>query len=106
MTMVEVVDRAGQAYPGLQGPVHVDAARPGAAPYLPSSQDPVHKGDVRPALPPYRPAGHCVHTDTPPRLYCPATQTAAVAFVDPGAHAYPAAQGPSQLAFVAPNDDP
>lgn len=42
---------------------------------------------------PKRPPGHSVQLPAPTRLYVPAGHTAAVALVDPGAHAYPAVQG-------------
>jgi hypothetical protein len=49
--------------------------------------------------PPYKPALQVLHTLAPTRLYFPAGHTVAVALVEAAEHAYPALQGPLQLAL-------
>ncbi len=44
---------------------------------------------------PKRPAGHGKHAPAPAIAYRPATHSTAVAAVEPGGHANPAAHGPS-----------
>ena len=54
----------------------------------------MHAVVLKPVELPYRPALQLVQAPTPPRLYFPATHTAAVAFTEPAAQKYPAAHGP------------
>ena len=61
---------------------------------------------VRPGLAPYRPAAQLLHDPAPPTLYEPTPHIAAVALVDPAAHAYPALQFPVHVAFTMPDAAP
>ena len=86
LTAVELVDPAGHTYPALQLPEHAAT----------------DMADVDP----YRPGAQFVHTPAPATLYRPAGHIAAVAFVDPAAHAYPAVQSASHTAEDWPTVDP
>ncbi len=83
---VALVDPSAQAYPAAQLPLHAADGSPGTAPYRPAAQD--------------------VHDAAPTSEYLPATQTDAVALVDPSAQAYPAAQLPLQAADDRPGSAP
>jgi hypothetical protein len=120
------VDPAGQAYPAVHGPVHVDTVSPVVDPYRPGSHCPLHAALVSPAVAPYVPEGHCplhwaldnpavapyrpatqsVHDPAPTREYWPTPHCSAVALVDPAAQAYPAVQLPVQAAVGRPAVDP
>ncbi len=71
----------------------VGRKEPGAHAY-PALQLPVQRALVMPDTAPYRPAAQLLQTPAPPKLYCPAGHTIAVALVQPAAHACPALHSP------------
>ena len=77
-------------WPGGQAAA-VGRKEPGAHAY-PALQLPVQRALVMPDTAPYRPAAQLLQTPAPPKLYCPAGHTIAVALVDPATQKYPAAQ--------------
>jgi hypothetical protein len=83
---VALVDPAAQACPAVQLPLHAADGSPGTAPYRPAAQD--------------------VHDAAPASEYLPATQTAAMALVDSGAHMNPAEQLPLHAADDRPGSAP
>jgi hypothetical protein len=85
-TAVGDVDPAAQAYPAVQVPLQSAVGREGAAPHLP--------------------AAHREQVAAPAREYLPATHRRAVGLVDPGAHANPGLQLPSQVAVAWPGTEP
>ena len=99
-------DPATHAYPAEHSPLHPAVVRPVLLPYTPAGHCAVHDAFVRPDVDPYRPTAHALHTPAPALLYCPAGHTAAVALVDPAAHAYPATQLPEHPAVPSPAVDP
>ncbi len=66
----------------------------------------VHAAVDKPDEEPNNPAAHSVHALAPAALYLPALHCAAVAFVDPVAHAYPAVHVPEQDAVDKPAVEP
>jgi hypothetical protein len=79
---VALIDPGTQKYPAVQFPLHAVLVRPGVDPNVP--------------------AGHAAQVPALPTLYWPGMHTAAVAFVDPAAHAYPALQGPLHAGLDRP----
>ncbi len=77
---------SGQAYPGWHGPLHAAVVRPEALPY--------------------RPAAQAVQAPAPPVENLPAGHATAVAMEEAGGQAYPAAQGPEQVAVDNPMEAP
>ena len=100
------MDPAGQKYPAAHDPLHVSTDTPATDPNRPAGHAAVQFDVVSPLLFPNRPAAQSVHTPCRPVLYFPGTHTAAVALVDPAAHAYPAAQSPLHVATDTPGVDP
>ncbi len=96
MTSVAVRDPAGQKYPASHCPLHVSTDTPAADPNRPAGHSAVQFDVVSPVVFPNRPAAQSVHTPCPPTLNFPGRHAAAVAFVDPAAHAYPGAHMPGQ----------
>ena len=108
-TVVAITEPSGQLYPALQAPLQLEVVSSATEPYRPAPHCPEHASVVNPYDEPYWPASHGKQKSTPktpPRLYRPGVQIDAVAFVDPAAHAYPAAQGPVHDKSVKPLDDP
>jgi hypothetical protein len=105
-TAVELVELTGHAYPAVQFPEHAAVVSPDDDPKVPAGHGAVHDADGKPPVAPYSPALQLVHTPAPPRLYVPAGHTAAVAFVDPAGHQYPAVQFPVHAAEVMPIVEP
>ncbi len=62
----------------------------------------MHAAVGSPDVLPYRPALQSLHDPAPDKLYFPTLHTAAVEFVDPATHAYPAVQFPLHDAVVRP----
>jgi hypothetical protein len=100
--VVPLVDPAGQAYPAMHAPEHVEAVRPEKEPKRPGSHGPEHDGDVAAGLLPYVPAGHMLQAKAPSKLYLPVGHCDAVGLLDPATQAYPALQGPEQLGETCP----
>ncbi len=84
---VELVELAGQAYPGEHAPSQLEFVCPGVAPYLPAAQEPLQAADASPGEAPNRPAEQVVQVEDPAPLYFPAGHWRAVEVVDPAAHA-------------------
>jgi hypothetical protein len=101
---VQVPAPANEYWPARHGAA-VGLADPATQKY-PAVQLPVQVATVMAEELPNSPAGHGVHTPAPDRLYCPATQIAAVELVDPATHAYPAVHSPLHAAVLRPDTDP
>lgn len=90
MEAVLLVEFAGQAYPGEQGPLQAAVVSPVALPKVPAGQTPLQTAVGSPVEFPKVPTGHAVHATAPLRLYLPrahATPKAeAVAQANPGRH--------------------
>jgi hypothetical protein len=72
-----------------------------------ATHSPLHAAVVMAGDPPNRPGGHRAHSAAEPcRLYVPAGHGKALGAVAPSVHAWPAAQGPVQVAEEAPAEDP
>jgi hypothetical protein len=106
MTSVAVRDPAGQKYPASHCPLHVSAVMPATDPNRPAGHSAVQSDVVSPVVFPNRPTAQSVHTPCPPVLNFPGGHAAAVAVVDPAAHAYPAAQSPLHAAVCRPRAEP
>jgi hypothetical protein len=106
ITAVALVEPTGHEYPAEQGPEQVHDTWPGVDPYLPPGHCAVHDAVVRPVVSPYSPGLHMLHDAAPDRLYVPSGHIAAVALMEPTAHAYPAEHAPEHASVIKLASDP
>jgi hypothetical protein len=99
---VERLDPAGHAYPARHSPSHWGVSAPTLAPNRPGLHRPLQSGDERAWVAPKRPAAHWEHTPAASKAYDPSKHGMAVGDVLPGPQAWPALQGPLQLALARP----
>ena len=89
---------AGLNVPAGQG----DAKAEPRGQALPAGHGPQHAGVVSALALPSTPAGHRVQLDEPCCEYDPGSHASEVALAVPGAHAYPAGQGPLHEGLTCP----